>query len=86
MLRLRGLRDRAVRALLALEESPYAGHTLAGSLRGARSLDFTLAGVSFRAAYAVLEEERTCLVFLIGPREGFYEKAVRRMMALRRPG
>jgi hypothetical protein len=34
----------------------------------------------------MLEEERTCLVFLIGPREGFYEKAVHRMVALRRLG
>ncbi|MBE3576721.1 MAG: type II toxin-antitoxin system RelE/ParE family toxin [Limnochordales bacterium] len=84
--RLRSFRDKAVRALLALERDPYKGHILTGSLCGARFLEFSLPGGAYRAAYVVLEEERTCLVFLVGPLEGFYHKAERRMEALRRLG
>lgn len=86
--RLRSFRDKAVRALLALEQDPYKGHTLTGSLRGARSLEFSLPGGAYRAAYVVLEEAEgpVCLVFLVGSHEGFYEKAERRMEALRRLG
>lgn len=83
---MRSFRDKAARALLALELDPYKGHALTGSLCGARSLEFSLPGGAYRAAYVVLEEERTCLVFLVGPHEGFYRKAERRMEALRRLG
>ena len=82
--RLRSLQAKALRALLALEQDPYKGHALTGSLRGVRSLEFSLPGGAYRAAYVVLEQERTCLVFLVGPHEGFYHKAERRAEALRR--
>lgn len=84
--RLGSFRDKAVRALVSLEQDPYKGHTLTGSLRGVRSLEFSLPGGAYRAAYVVLEEKRTCLVFLVGPHEGFYRKAERRLEALRRLG
>jgi hypothetical protein len=42
--RLRPWVDQATRAVLALEGDPYRGHTLAGSLKGARSLEFSLKG------------------------------------------
>ena len=86
LLRLRDLTQRATKEILALKENPYKGHMLKGSLRGARALEFSLKGVAYRAAYVVLEEEKVCLVFMVGPHEGFYEKAERRARALRRQG
>ncbi len=82
--RLRPWTDRATQALLVLEGDPRRGHTLRDSLRGARSLEFSLPGGAHRAVYVVLEAEGVCLVFIVGPHEGIYDKAERRWAALRR--
>ena len=37
-------RDQATREILKLENNPRLGHTLTGSLRGTRSLEFNLEG------------------------------------------
>lgn len=85
--RLRPWTARASRALARLETEPYRGHPLSGTLRGARSLEFSLPGSGvFRAVYLVIEAERTCLVFLVGPHENIYDRAERRVAALRRSG
>ncbi|MBC7106506.1 MAG: type II toxin-antitoxin system mRNA interferase toxin, RelE/StbE family [Firmicutes bacterium] len=84
LIRLRNLMERVVKEILTLKENPYKGHPLKGSLRGVRALEFSLEGVAYRAAYIVLENDRVCLVFIVGPHEGFYEKAERRAKALRR--
>jgi hypothetical protein len=50
-------------------------------------LEFSLrGGGAYRAVYVVLEEERLCLVFLVGPHENIYDRAERRVAALRRSG
>src|SRR4029453_4968882 len=76
---LRNLRPwvaEATRALLSLKSDPRRGHTLTGSLRGCRSLEFSLkGGGAYRAVYLVLESELVCLVFIIGPHESIYAKA-----------
>jgi len=82
---LRPYQRRVVEELLVLENDPTAGHTLKGSLTGVRSLQFSLSGGAYRAAYVVLAEERVCLVFQVGLHEGFYEKAERRYQALNSP-
>jgi mRNA-degrading endonuclease RelE of RelBE toxin-antitoxin system len=74
----------AVRALLSLEGNPNGGHTLRGSLRGARSLEFSMPGGQYRAAYIVQPERLTCLVFMVGPHENFYRDAQRRFNALKK--
>lgn len=84
LLGLRELTEKATKELLVLKQDPYKGHLLKGSLRGARALEFSLKGVAYRAAYIVLEEERVCLVFMVGPHEGFYQKAERRAKGLRK--
>lgn len=84
LLRLRGLTERATQEVLVLKQDPYRGHLLKGSLLGVRALEFSLEGVAYRAAYVVLEQELVCLVFMVGPHEGFYQKAERRAKALRR--
>jgi mRNA-degrading endonuclease RelE of RelBE toxin-antitoxin system len=77
----------ATRALLTLEGDPHRGHTLTGSLRGCRSLEFSLKGSGvYRAVYVALDPERVCLVFIVGPHENIYAKAERRVAALRRSG
>jgi mRNA-degrading endonuclease RelE of RelBE toxin-antitoxin system len=86
LLGLRGLTERAVNELLTLKQDSYIGHLLKGSLRGARALEFSLKGVAYRAAYVVLEKEQVCLVFLVGPHEGFYQKAEKRVKSLRKLG
>jgi mRNA-degrading endonuclease RelE of RelBE toxin-antitoxin system len=43
-------------------------------------------GGAYRAVYVVLEEHHTCLVFIVGPHENTYDKAERRLAALRRAG
>jgi mRNA-degrading endonuclease RelE of RelBE toxin-antitoxin system len=82
----RGRQGVVTAALLQLEDDPLRGHALKQSLRGARSLEFSLSGVStaYRAVYIIIEPDRVCLVFLIGPHENIYEKAERRLRAVHR--
>jgi mRNA-degrading endonuclease RelE of RelBE toxin-antitoxin system len=83
--RLRPFVAEATRALLALETDPLRGHTLTGSLRGTRSLEFSLKGSGVcRAVYVVLDDEHVCLIFIVGTHENIYAKAERRAAALRR--
>ena len=86
---LRGLRThepRVIAALGALLLEPRKGHSLAGRLKGVRSLEFSLPGGPYRAAYLVDDTERVCRVFAIGPHENFYRLAERRLAALQRDG
>lgn len=79
----KGQAREALDKLLMLSNDPGQGESLAGNLYPARSLHFTLRGSGqFRAAYVVLEEERVCIVFMVGPRENFYREAERRYKAL----
>ncbi len=84
--RLRDLRESAVNELFILEREPFKGHALSGGLRGARALEMSFEGVAYRAAYVVLMDKQFCLVFMVGPHEGFYARAETRAKALRRAG
>ncbi|MGH2532659.1 MAG: type II toxin-antitoxin system RelE family toxin [Thermomicrobiales bacterium] len=87
LMRLRPWTAQATRVLQRLEENPTSGHSLAGNLKGTRSLEFALKGGGvYRAVYVVLDDERTCLVFIVGPHENTYDRAERRVDALRRSG
>lgn len=70
-----------------LHGNPRLGGVLEGKLKEARSLTIRLKQRrEYRAAYVILPEEKACIVFIVGPRERFYEKANRRALALgRRP-
>ena len=55
----------AVGTLAILEEDPRAGHTLTGSLKGCRSLEFSVKGSGqYRAVYTVVDKSRVCIVFI----------------------
>ena len=85
--KLRQHRDQIGNALERLEENPLAGHTLRGTLYGLRSLEFTAKGSgAFRAVYGVLETDAVCLVVIVGPHENIYDRAKRRIEALRAEG
>ncbi len=76
-------RDRVVRKLERLRDDPQAGHTLKGALRGARALEFNLrGGGAYRAVYTIIDDERLCIVFVVGSHEKIYKVAERRYAAL----
>lgn len=76
--------DKITEHLRALETEPLKGHTLSGSLQGARALEFTMKGSGqFRAAYLFFRAENTVLVFLVGPHENFYKMAEKRAKLLK---
>jgi mRNA-degrading endonuclease RelE of RelBE toxin-antitoxin system len=80
--KLRPWTEQATRQLLRLEEDPMAGHPLTGVLRGTRALEFTLkGGGAYRAVYTVLDDDRVCVVLIVGPHENIYLKAERRYRA-----
>lgn len=83
---LKGLKDQAVREILKLEADPYLGEPKRGTLKGVRALGFTMPGGAYRAAYVINKRERVCVVFVVGPHEGFYQIAERRYKALRKQG
>lgn len=83
LIKLRDLKEKAMGEILKLKKNPHKGHILSGSLRGARALAFSHKGIAYRAAYAVLEKERICLVFMVAPHEGFYKKAQRRAKSIK---
>lgn len=82
---LRDLRESGPdvrQAIARLAQSPTLGHPLQGSLQSVRSLGVTVRGVAYRVAYVVDPDARVCTIFLIGPHEGFYAKAARRVQSL----
>lgn len=82
--KLRHDMERVARELRKLEDDPLCGHTLEGSLKGARSLEFSLrGGGAYRAVY-VFHDQVVCIVFIIGAHENIYKKAESRYEALRR--
>jgi mRNA-degrading endonuclease RelE of RelBE toxin-antitoxin system len=82
---LRNHRAQAIRELLKLEDDPLLGHSLTGSLRGTRSLEFNLKGSgAYRAIYTILDDERVCIVFLVGAHENIYKEAQRRWDAVKK--
>lgn len=82
--KLRQHRDQIEEALGRLEENPLAGHALRGTLHRLRSLEFTVKGSgAFRAVHGVLDPDAVCLVVIVGPHENIYDRAKRRVAALR---
>jgi mRNA-degrading endonuclease RelE of RelBE toxin-antitoxin system len=85
--KLRQHREQIGEALGRLEEHPLTGHILKGTLYNLRALEFTVKGSgAFRAVYGVLEPDAVCLVIIVGPHENIYDRAARRVEALRATG
>jgi mRNA-degrading endonuclease RelE of RelBE toxin-antitoxin system len=84
--RLKENAGKMLKAIGQLAADPNKGHTLEGTLKGVRSLEHNPPGGAYRAAYVLSTQDKVCLVFVVGPHEGFYDKATRRVSALRRAG
>jgi mRNA-degrading endonuclease RelE of RelBE toxin-antitoxin system len=85
--KLRQHRQQIGAALGRLESNPMAGHALKGTLYSLRSLEFTVKGNgAFRAVYGVIDTDAVCLVVIVGPHEHIYDRAERRVEALRGDG
>lgn len=85
LLKLRQYRDQATREIRKLKTDPLAGHALKGNLRSARSLEFNLkGGGAYRAVYVVLDDQRICVVFIVGSHENIYKEAERRYKAFQK--
>ena len=77
-------RDEVVDAILELESNPKKGHELKGNLQGIRALEFSIKGSGqYRAAYLLLEDRQTCIVFAIGPHENFYNWAAKKVKQIK---
>lgn len=77
--------EEVIKIILVLEKKPDAGHSLKGNLHQFRALEFSLPGSGqYRTAYVVIEEKKTCVIFAIGPHEGFYENVKLRAKAIRK--
>jgi mRNA-degrading endonuclease RelE of RelBE toxin-antitoxin system len=74
---------KASTALTKLQTNPKAGHTLEGSLKNTRALEFTVVGTAYRIAYIFRENKNRCVVFAIGSHENFYQLAARRHKTLK---
>jgi mRNA-degrading endonuclease RelE of RelBE toxin-antitoxin system len=82
--KLRQHREQIGDALGRLETNPKAGHPLQGTLYRLRSLEFTVKGSgAFRAVYCAIDTDAVCLVIIVGPHETIYDRAERRVEALR---
>ncbi len=60
-----------------LEQNPYIGEKLSGSLSLLRSFHLSINGVTYRAVYTVDEEKEEITFHLAGVRDNFYEKVKR---------
>jgi mRNA-degrading endonuclease RelE of RelBE toxin-antitoxin system len=68
------------KAVARLAVDPELGEMLSGDLAVFRSLHIAVKGSGeFRAVYLIEADARVCLVFAIGPREGFYQSLKRRL-------
>ena len=84
---LKHLRSKAVEKLLQLEEKPFQKtSSLSGNLKGLRSFRFNLAEGAYRAVIKIYEDDRVCLLIIVGSRENLYKKAARRVKALKKQG
>jgi mRNA-degrading endonuclease RelE of RelBE toxin-antitoxin system len=82
--KLRQHREQIGEALGGLGKNPVAGHALRGTLHRLRSLEFTVKGSdAFRVVYGVLDLVAVCLIVIVGPLENIYDRAERRVAALR---
>jgi len=79
-------KKKALNAIRQLEFNSEAGHTLEGSLKGCRSLEFSAPGGAYRAVYVISDDGQAVLVFLVAPHENIYATANRRFAALKTRG
>lgn len=70
----RGLLLKVAEELDKIAEDPYGGKDKKQDLKGVWGWDFTRSGVHYRIAYVIDKKKHQIAVFMIGPREGFWDE------------
>jgi len=73
----RVIRDKHIPKIL--EDPHRAGKGLTGKLAGLKSYSFTANRVEYRIIYDIFEEKTIVLFLMVGSRENFYERLLRRL-------
>lgn len=73
------VRNRIIAALELISENPLCGERLKGDLTAVHSYHLKAAGVEYRIAYQIREQEIVVVVLQIGTRENFYEELKKRI-------
>ena len=61
-----------------LQNNPSIGKPLTGVLAGLYSYAITFPGTQYRIAYRIIESDLVVFVFMVGKREGFYDRLKQR--------
>lgn len=72
------IRTRIINALDQIAENPFIGEMLKGNLSILYSYHLKVAGVEYRIAYQVKEQELVIVIIQLGTREKFYEELKKR--------
>ena len=85
--RLKHQKEDAVNQIISLEnEAIKKSKSLSGTLKGLRSFKFTLADGQYRAIFKILEDNKVCLLIIVGSRQNIYLEAKQRVKALKKQG
>ena len=85
--KLRHQKEAAVNQIISLEKEPSKkSKSLSGTLKGLRSFKFTLADGQYRAIFKILEDNKVCLLIIVGSRQNIYLEAKRRVKNLKKQG
>ena len=68
------VRKELIEATAALENNPYIGQKLSGSLYFLYSFHFKIQRVEYRVAYTIDDREAFVIIHFAHTRENFYEK------------
>jgi mRNA-degrading endonuclease RelE of RelBE toxin-antitoxin system len=82
---LKDQKEKAVKKIISLESNPISkSKSLSGTLKGLRSFKFSLNDGQYRAIFKILEDNKVCLIIIIGSRQNIYLEAKRRVDVLKR--
>jgi len=85
--RLKHQKENAIKQIISLENDPIKkSKSLSGNLKGLRSFKFTLSNGQYRAIFKILEDNKVCLLIIVGSRQNIYLEAKRRVTALKKNG
>lgn len=62
-----------------LQNNPRIGKPLTGVLAGLYSYAIKFPGAQYRIAYQIIESDSVVFVFMVGRREGFYQRLEQRL-------
>jgi mRNA interferase RelE/StbE len=73
------VKNQIIAALERISENPLSGERLKGDLTAVYSYHLKVAGVEYRIAYQIKEQEIVVVVLQIGTRENFYKELKKRI-------